>query len=68
MAVQQNKKSRSKRDKRRTHDFLTAASLSVDSTTGEVHRRHHMTESGYYRGRKVISVVTVDETASGDEE
>ena len=42
---------------RRSHDSLTAAELSVDSTTGEVHRRHHMTEDGYYRGRKVLDVV-----------
>lgn len=68
MAVQQNKKSRSQRDKRRTHDYLTAAALSVDSTTGEVHRRHHMTESGYYRGRKIINVATVEDTVTDSEE
>lgn len=54
MAVQQNKKSRSRRDMRRSHDALTMPTLSVDATTGETHRRHHMTEDGYYRGRKVI--------------
>lgn len=54
MAVQQNKKSRSKRDMRRSHDALTLPTLSVDSTTGEVHRRHHITPDGYYRGRKVL--------------
>ncbi len=54
MAVQQNKKSRSRRDMRRSHDALTLPTLSVDATTGETHRRHHMTEDGYYRGRKVI--------------
>lgn len=54
MAVAQNKKSRSKRDQRRSHDRLTGPTLSVDSTTGETHRRHHMTEDGYYRGRKII--------------
>jgi large subunit ribosomal protein L32 len=54
MAVQQNKKSRSKRDMRRSHDALTKPTLSVDPVTGETHRRHHMTEDGYYRGRKVI--------------
>lgn len=54
MAVQQNKKSRSRRDMRRSHDALTFPTLSVDATTGETHRRHHMTEDGYYRGRKVI--------------
>ena len=61
MAVQQNKKSRSKRDMRRSHDRLTLPTLSVDSTTGEVHRRHHITEDGYYRGKKVLDTDTVYE-------
>ncbi len=54
MAVQQNKKTRSRRGMRRSHDALTTAALSVDETTGEVHRRHHMTADGFYRGRKVV--------------
>lgn len=53
MAVQQNRKSRSKRDKRRTHDALESPALSVEPTTGETHRRHHVSPEGYYRGRKV---------------
>lgn len=61
MAVQQNKKSRSRRDMRRSHDKLTRPTLSVDSTTGEVHRRHHMTEDGYYRGKKIIDTDNVYE-------
>lgn len=54
MAVQQNKKSRSKRDMRRSHDALTGPTLSVDATSGEKHLRHHLTADGFYRGRKVI--------------
>jgi large subunit ribosomal protein L32 len=54
MAVQQNRKSRSKRDMRRAHDALTNPTLSVDSTSGETHRRHHVTPDGFYRGRKVV--------------
>ena len=54
MAVQQNKKSRSKRDMRRSHDALTGPTLSVDATSGEKHLRHHVTADGFYRGRKVI--------------
>ena len=54
MAVQQNKVTRSKRDKRRSHHALKAPTLSEDSTTGETHRRHHVTDEGYYRGRKVV--------------
>ena len=54
MAVQQNKKSPSKRNMRRAHDFLTGAPLAVEPTTGEVHLRHHISPTGFYRGRKVI--------------
>ena len=53
MAVQKSKKSRARRGMRRSHDALTVENLSVDQTTGETHRRHHMTEDGYYKGRKV---------------
>ena len=53
MAVQQNRKTRSKRDMRRSHDALTGATLSIEPTTGETHRRHHVSADGYYRGRKV---------------
>jgi len=53
MAVQQNKKSRSRRDMRRSHDALTAMTLSTEEATGEVHLRHNMTANGYYRGRKI---------------
>lgn len=43
MAVQQNKKSPSKRGKRRSHDRLDLPAITTDAETGEVHRRHHMT-------------------------
>lgn len=55
MAVQKSRKSRSRRGMRRAHDGLTGPALSVDSTSGETHRRHHVSKAGYYRGRKVIS-------------
>jgi len=54
MAVQQNRKTASKRDMRRSHDTLLGPTLSVDPTTGETHRRHHVSPDGYYRGRKVV--------------
>ena len=54
MAVQQNKKSPSKRGMHRAHDFLTAPATSVEATTGEAHLRHHISPNGYYRGRKVV--------------
>lgn len=55
MAVQKSRKTRSTRGMRRSHDALTSATLSVDSTTGETHRRHHMTPDGFYKGRQIIA-------------
>lgn len=60
MAVQKSRKSRSRRGMRRAHDSLTSASLSVDPTSGETHRRHHVTADGYYRGKKVVDKNTAD--------
>ena len=54
MAVQKNRKTRSRRGMRRSHDALTGKALSVDPTTGEKHLRHHVSADGFYRGRKVI--------------
>lgn len=62
MAVQQNRKTRAKRDMRRSHDALSGPTLSIDPTTGETHRRHHVTADGYYRGRKVIASPVVEES------
>lgn len=61
MAVQQNRKTPSRRNMRRAHDSLTAATLSIEPTTGETHRRHHISPDGYYRGRQVIKPVEVDD-------
>ena len=55
MAVQQNRKTPSKRGMRRSHDALKGETLSIEPTTGEVHRRHHVSADGYYKGRKVIA-------------
>jgi large subunit ribosomal protein L32 len=56
MAVQQNRKTPSKRGMRRAHDALTKPTLSIEPNTGETHRRHHVSPDGYYRGRKVVEV------------
>ncbi len=45
---------------RRSHDALKAPTLSVDSTTGETHLRHHITPEGYYKGRQVIETPVVE--------
>ena len=54
MAVQKNRKTRSKRDKRRGHDKIKTPTFSTDPETGETHIRHHVTADGYYRGRQVV--------------
>lgn len=54
MAVQQNKKSPSKRGMHRSHDALALPPLAIEPTTGETHLRHHISPNGYYRGKKVI--------------
>ena len=56
MAVQQNKATRSKRDNRRTHDSLSSPTLATDPTSGERHRRHHLTADGFYKGKKVLDL------------
>jgi|TARA_B110000879_G_C10716046_1_gene334753 large subunit ribosomal protein L32 len=60
MAVQKSKKTRSKRGMRRSHDSLTAATLSIDPTSGEKHFRHHVTADGFYKGRKVVETGSED--------
>jgi large subunit ribosomal protein L32 len=54
VAVQQSRKTRSRRGMRRSHDAIGNKTLSVDSTSGETHLRHHVSPDGYYRGRKVV--------------
>jgi large subunit ribosomal protein L32 len=54
MAVQQNKKSPSKRGMHRAHYALPAPGTGIEPTTGETHLRHHISPTGFYRGRKVV--------------
>ncbi len=62
MAVQQDRKSRSKRGMRRAHDALTGKALSIDASTGEMHLRHHVTPDGFYKGRKITVTKVEAET------
>ena len=56
MAVPKRKKSKSKRDKRRTHQKLAAPNLSTCPDCGEATLPHHACPScGSYKGRTVIS-------------
>ena len=54
MAVHQNKKSPSRRGMRRSHDALSAPAIAVEPTSGETHLRHHISPTGFYRGKKVV--------------
>lgn len=61
MAVQQNKKSPSRRNMRRSQRKAAAPTLSTEPQTGDRHRRHHISDSGYYRGRQIIETPVVAE-------
>ncbi len=55
MAHPKRRHSTTRRDKRRTHDKLTAKAIFVDPTTGDESRMHRVNlETGMYRGRKVM--------------
>jgi len=58
MAVQKSKKSRSKRDKRRNaNTVFKIPTVSKDKETGEMHLRHFITETGFYKGKKIINII-----------
>jgi large subunit ribosomal protein L32 len=55
MALPKRKKSKSRRDKRRTHQKTDAPNVSTCPECGEAKLPHHACPScGYYKGRKVI--------------
>ena len=54
MAVEKSRGTASKAGMRRSHDALKKTHLSIEPTSGETHRRHHISASGFYRGRKVV--------------
>ncbi|MDM8552850.1 50S ribosomal protein L32 [Desulfobacterales bacterium HSG2] len=57
MAVPKRKTSKSKRDKRRTHQKTAAPSLSLCPQCNEVKLPHHVCHScGSYKGRTVFEV------------
>ncbi len=55
MAVQKDRKSRSRRGMRRAHDALSNPTLSIEPTSGETHLRHHVSPDGFYRGKRVVA-------------
>lgn len=62
MAVPKQKKSKSRRNMRRSHDALSAPTYREDKKTGEFSRPHHVDlKTGMYRGRQVLN--TADSAA-----
>lgn len=59
MAVPKRKTSKSKRDKRRTHQKLDAPNVASCPECGEAVQPHHACPScGVYKGRNVIETKT----------
>ena len=67
MAVQQNKKYPSKGGMHRSHGALKKPSVATESTTREVHLRHHISPSGFYKGSQVIEKKVPDEQEEVEE-
>ena len=67
MAVQQNKKSPSKRGMHRSHGALKKSAVAIEPITGEVHLRHHVSPSGFYRGNRVIEKKVDEENEEVEE-
>jgi large subunit ribosomal protein L32 len=62
MAVQQNKKSRSRSGMRRgSHTKIQAPTLSTTPLTGIPHLRHHVAADGTYRGKQYLITTTHEE-------
>ena len=55
MAVQQNKKTRSRRDMRRSHDALKNKQTVLDRERGELFVPHNVSPNGFYRGKQLAS-------------
>ncbi|MBX2825158.1 MAG: 50S ribosomal protein L32 [Gammaproteobacteria bacterium] len=66
MAVQKSRKTPSRRGMRRSHDRLKGKTLSTDPTTGEIHRRHHITADGFYKGNQVVENNVMDDEDDDD--
>jgi large subunit ribosomal protein L32 len=57
MAVPKRKTSKSKRDKRRTHQKVTGPNLTACPQCGEEKLPHHACpECGFYKGRTAIEI------------
>ena len=55
MAVQKTRKTRSRRDMRRSQITDKKPSITNDEVTGETHIRHTISPQGFYRGKQFIA-------------
>ena len=55
MAVQKKRKTRSRRDMRRSQIKVKKPSITNDQITGETHITHTISPQGFYRGKQVIA-------------
>lgn len=57
MPTPKKKTSKSRRDQRRAHDFLTVPAMATDKKTGELVRPHHAHKGAdgalYYKGKQI---------------
>ncbi len=57
MANPKHRTSKSRRDKRRTHKYLTAPSITICPQCRETKRPHHVCMScGTYDGKEIVTV------------
>jgi large subunit ribosomal protein L32 len=57
MPLPKRRQSSTRRDKRRTHDNLTPATVVECSNCGETARPHHMCEKcGFYKGKQITEI------------
>jgi large subunit ribosomal protein L32 len=72
MGVQKSRRSRARQGTRQAHNHRKLPNiltqLSEDKTSGELHRRHHLTKDGYYRGKKIIYDRIKDTDSDSDTE
>ena len=68
MPVPKKRVSRSQRNQRRAHDFLTpTAAIEVCPSCGATKERHRVCSAcGTYRGREVFPTVATDVDEAGD--
>ena len=67
MAVPKHRVTRSRRNmRRRSNTSFDPATLTVDQETGETHLRHHVSQSGYYKGKLMVKRLSSESAGPDD--